>query len=55
MGGFSLLYSFPKNCDGPNNPCPVGDLLFDGDGHLYGVTQGDEESCFGTVYQLTVP
>jgi uncharacterized repeat protein (TIGR03803 family) len=48
-----VLHSF----DGPNDPggnSPIGGVIFDGDGNLYGTTQAGAciEGC-GTVFQLT--
>jgi uncharacterized repeat protein (TIGR03803 family) len=45
----SVLYSFANSPDGAG---PFSALTFDGDGNLYGTTNGGG-SGFGTVYQLT--
>jgi len=52
-GGFnySVLYSFKGSPDGAN---PVGNLIFDSAGNLYGVTSsGGTPSNFGMVFELS--
>jgi uncharacterized repeat protein (TIGR03803 family) len=49
----TVLHSFSgSNGDGAN---PIGDLIFDGVGNLYGVTQFGGSSDFGTVFELSPP
>src|SRR5579872_5825930 len=53
IGGFnySVLYSFKGSPDGAN---PVGNLIFDSAGNLYGVTSsGGTPSNFGMVFELS--
>jgi uncharacterized repeat protein (TIGR03803 family) len=46
----SVLYSFTGGSDGKN---PLGDLVLDAAGHLYGTTfQGGHEGLYGVVFEL---
>ena len=45
-----VLYRFTGGVDGAS---PVGDLVFDQDGNIYGTTTGGGSSQMGTVYALT--
>ena len=46
----TVLYQFTGGSDGA---LPVGDLIFDQSGNIYGVTAGGGSSQEGTVYELT--
>ena len=48
----TVLYNFAGNGDGAN---PIGDLVFDPSGNLYGVTQFGGTSNQGTVFELSPP
>lgn len=48
----NVLYSFSGNADGN---FPVGDLIADGIGNLYGVTYSGGSFNAGTVFELTPP
>ncbi len=45
------LYAFKPN--GLNGAGPQGNLAFDGNGNLYGMTTYGGASLFGTVYELS--
>lgn len=47
----SILYSFAGSSDGSN---PVGPLIFDSAGNLYGVTQYGGDGC-GVIFELSPP
>jgi uncharacterized repeat protein (TIGR03803 family) len=51
-GGWSesVLYSFLCGADGAN---PLGNLIFDTKGNLYGVAQRGDSSVWGTVFELS--
>jgi uncharacterized repeat protein (TIGR03803 family) len=46
----TILHSFTGGSDGQ---WPLGDLIADSSGSLYGTTAGDEQNSFGTVFKLT--
>src|SRR5258708_2083292 len=46
---YKVLYSFQCQADGAN---PVGRLIRDGDGNLYGITGSNAGLGFGTVFKL---
>ena len=46
----TVLYRFTGGADGA---VPVGDLVFDQDGNIYGTTAAGGSSQMGTVYELT--
>jgi uncharacterized repeat protein (TIGR03803 family) len=46
---FKVLYSFAGGTDGA---APVGDLLLDGKGHLYGATSSGGDHDNGTIFEL---
>jgi uncharacterized repeat protein (TIGR03803 family) len=48
-GGESVVYSFTGGSDGAN---PVGGVITDGAGNLYGTTKNGGDSSFGTVFEL---
>lgn len=48
----AVLYNFSGNGDGAN---PIGDLVFDSAGNLYGVTQYGGTASQGTVFELSPP
>lgn len=51
--GGAILHSFDCTTDGTG---PVGSLVFDNKGALYGVTTGDDYPCgYGTVFKLAPP
>jgi uncharacterized repeat protein (TIGR03803 family) len=49
-GKFSVLYSFRGGTDGRD---PVGPLILDQAGNLYGTTSRGGNSDYGTVFKLT--
>ena len=57
----TVLYSFQGNDGGSDGAQPAGDLVFDTDGNLYGVTVGgggNNPNCLsgcGTVFELSPP
>jgi uncharacterized repeat protein (TIGR03803 family) len=54
-GGWTetILYSFSSGINGPGGSFPVGGLVVDGEGRLYGVTVDGGEHGGGTVFELT--
>ena len=46
----TVLHNFGNGNDGQG---PVGDLIFDASGNLYGVTRSGGTAGYGTVYELT--
>jgi len=50
---FSLVYSFPGPANGLMVVGPIGDLIMDAAGNLYGTTFSDGAFGFGAVFQLT--
>ncbi len=48
----NILYSFKGNSDGMT---PFGGVVFDAAGNLYGTTDGNFDSTYGTVYELSPP
>jgi uncharacterized repeat protein (TIGR03803 family) len=46
----TVLHSFGNGTDGAG---PIGGLIFDASGNLYGVTRSGGTAGFGTVYELT--
>ena len=49
----AILYSFQCGADGSD---PVGSLIFDNEGALYGATTGNDNPCgYGTVFKLAPP
>ncbi len=48
----AVIYSFTGGTDGAN---PIGDLVFDQSGNLYGVTQFGGQANQGTVFELSPP
>ncbi len=48
----TVLHNFTGNGDGAN---PIGDLVFDNVGNLYGVTQLGGAAGLGTVFELSPP
>jgi uncharacterized repeat protein (TIGR03803 family) len=48
----NVLYSFKGLSDGAS---PFGGVVFDRAGNLYGTTDGNFESTYGTIYQLSPP
>jgi uncharacterized repeat protein (TIGR03803 family) len=49
----SILYSFTGHIYGPDGNSPVGGLVMDKQGNLYGVTKfGGTKGGYGTVYEL---
>jgi uncharacterized repeat protein (TIGR03803 family) len=48
-GSESVMYSFTGGSDGAN---PVGGVITDGAGNLYGTTKNGGDSSFGTVFEL---
>jgi len=47
---YSILYSFKDGADGAT---PLGNLVLDASGNLYGTAQGGGTSLFGVVYKLS--
>jgi uncharacterized repeat protein (TIGR03803 family) len=47
-----LLYSFKGNSDGM---APIGGVVFDQSGNLFGTTIGNFETTYGTIYELSPP
>jgi uncharacterized repeat protein (TIGR03803 family) len=54
-GGWTetILYSFTSGINGPGGDNPVGGLVMDREGRLYGVTTDGGEYGGGTVFELT--
>lgn len=50
---FSTLYSFPRPMNGSIITGPVGNLMMDSAGNLYGTTLSDGANGFGAVFKLT--
>jgi uncharacterized repeat protein (TIGR03803 family) len=48
----TLLYSFPGSIAGPDGDSPVGGLVSDRDGNLYGVTKLGGANGYGAVFEL---
>jgi hypothetical protein len=48
----TVLYAFESNADGEG---PVGNLVFDSAGNLFGVTQGGGSQFNGSVFELSPP
>lgn len=48
----TILYSFPGRIAGPNGTGPVGGIVIDGEGNLYGVTGFGGVNGAGAVYEL---
>jgi hypothetical protein len=48
----NVLYSFKGNSDGAS---PYGGVILDQAGNLYGTTDGNFETTFGTVFELSPP
>jgi uncharacterized repeat protein (TIGR03803 family) len=50
LGTFATLYNFTGGADGGS---PVGNLVLDNGGNLYGMTNGGGANGFGTVFEVT--
>ena len=49
----TILYSFPNPNNGQNVVGPIGTLVMDGAGNLYGTTVVDGAQGYGAVFELT--
>ena len=50
-----ILYSFPFRSQGDGTTNPLGDVIFDQAGNLYGTGTLTEFGCCGAVFELTPP
>jgi uncharacterized repeat protein (TIGR03803 family) len=48
----TILYSFPASISGPDGDIPIGGVVMDGAGNLYGNTEAGGATGYGAVYEL---
>ncbi len=48
----TILYTFPASTGGPDGDGPVGGVVIDHDGNLYGVTETGGANGYGAMYEL---
>jgi uncharacterized repeat protein (TIGR03803 family) len=52
-GGYNVVYSFCAQADCTDGQSPIGDLIADGSGKIYGATFQGGAHGGGTVFQFT--